>query len=121
MVSNEKNQSSSDEENTIATKIYKKRHLDHGTELQLYLSLPILGREIKPLKWWKMNESQYPTLARMARDYLAIPATSVPSEQCFSASKNLVTINRNRLKGKTIRACMCLNSWWADILADSNN
>jgi hypothetical protein len=51
VVSNEENQSSSKEENIIITKIYKKRHLDHGTELQLYLSLPILSREIKPLKW----------------------------------------------------------------------
>jgi hypothetical protein len=47
----------------------------------------------------------------MARDYLAIPATSVPSEQCFSISKNLITNNRNRLVGKTVRMCMCLKSW----------
>ena len=47
----------------------------------------------------------------MARDYLAIPATSVPSEQCFSISKNLITNNRNRLMGKTVRMCMCLRSW----------
>ena len=51
----------------------------------------------------------------MARDFLAIPFTSVPSEQCFSISKNLITNQRNRLAGKTVRACMCLKSWWSGI------
>ena len=54
----------------------------------------------------------------MARDFLAIPSTSVPSEQCFSISKNLITDKRNRLAGKTVRACMCLRSWWTSTLLD---
>ena len=53
----------------------------------------------------------FPRLASMARDYLAIPAASVPSEQCFSISKNLITSNRNWLIGKTVRAYICLKSW----------
>jgi hypothetical protein len=66
---------------------------------------------VDPLNWWKINETAYPQIAKMARDYLAIPATSVPSEQCFSISKNLITDNRNHLAGKTVRICMCLKSW----------
>ena len=58
-----------------------------------------------------MNKSQFPNLACMARDYLAVPATSVPSEQSFSLSKNLITDTRNRLLGKTVQACICLKSW----------
>lgn len=54
----------------------------------------------------------------MARDFLAIPSTSVPSEQCFSTSKNLITDKRNRLAGKTVRACMCLRSWLLGPLND---
>jgi len=66
---------------------------------------------VNPLNWWKINETQYPQIAKMARDYLAIPATSVLSEQYFSISKNLITDNRNRLAGKTVRICICLKSW----------
>jgi hypothetical protein len=54
----------------------------------------------------------------MAMDYLAIPSTSVPSEECFSISKNLITDKRNKLAGKTIRSCMCLKSWFSGSLSD---
>ncbi|EXX64062.1 hypothetical protein RirG_146400 [Rhizophagus irregularis DAOM 197198w] len=67
-------------------------------------------------KWNKftgmLNESQYPHLAAMARDYLAIPATSVPIERAFSGGTDLVTQKRCSLSPETIKACMCLKSWW---------
>ena len=52
----------------------------------------------------------------MARDFLAILSTSIPSEQCFSISKNLITNQQNRLAGKTVRAYMYLKSWWLGLL-----
>jgi hypothetical protein len=33
------------------------------------------------LAWWKRNDSKYPLLAPLAHEYLAIPATSAPSER----------------------------------------
>ena len=36
--------------------------------------------EINPLIWYKRNEARYPTSSKMARKYLALPATSAPSE-----------------------------------------
>jgi hypothetical protein len=47
----------------------------------------------------------------MARDFLAISATSTPSERLFSSSGNMITDKRNRLASKTIRAAQCLKSW----------
>ncbi len=47
----------------------------------------------------------------MARDYLAISATSVPIECIFSQASDLITKKRNRLLPETIRQIMCLNSW----------
>ena len=84
----------------------------------LYILSPTCNEDTDPLEWWKINENQYPRLSKMARDFLAIPSTSVPSEQCFSISKNLITNQRNRLAGKTVRACMCLKSWWSGPLND---
>ena len=93
--------------------MFKKRHIETN-EVEIYFSLPPIEEQIQPLQWWKLNEMQYPKMARMAQDYMAIPATSIPSERCFSTSKNLITPNRNRLSEKTARACMCLKSWWTN-------
>ena len=43
-----------------------------------------------PLKWWKSNASQFPFLACLVKKYLAIPATSVPSERAFSYAGHIV-------------------------------
>jgi hAT family protein len=83
------------EENSLTSRLFKRRHIEKKDELQLYFSLPCADEKTEPLKWWKINESQFPKLARIARDYLAIPATSVPAEQSFSISKNLITERRN--------------------------
>ena len=97
---------------SVISRVFKRRHVENVDDFKTYLTAPIISNEnLDPLEWWRINETQYPQLSKMARDYLAIPATSVPSEQCFSISKNLITNNRNRLMGKTVRMCMCLRSW----------
>lgn len=47
----------------------------------------------------------------MARDYLAIPATSAPVERVFSGGTDLVTQRRCSLKADTIHEAMCVKSW----------
>jgi hypothetical protein len=54
----------------------------------------------------------------MARDYLAIPSTSVPVERVFSGGADLVTKKRCRLSSESIQACMCLKSWWKGLLKE---
>jgi len=44
---------------------------------------------LNPLLWWKKHATEFPTIARMARDYLAIPATSVSVERVFSKSRHI--------------------------------
>uniref|UniRef100_A0A1X7TPU4 BED-type domain-containing protein n=1 Tax=Amphimedon queenslandica TaxID=400682 RepID=A0A1X7TPU4_AMPQE len=53
-------------------------------EVDLYLSEPALPEEAKPLDFWKLNESKFPKLSRMAKYYLSIPASSAPVERLFS-------------------------------------
>ena len=61
----------------------------------------------------------YPILALMARHYLAIPATSVPSEQIFSQAGNIATKLRNRLQPETLEYILCVQSWlrYPEVLA----
>lgn len=48
-----------------------------------------------PLQWWKQKSSKYPTLVQLARQYLAVPATSVPSERAFSAAGHIANERRS--------------------------
>jgi hypothetical protein len=106
------NISSTSKEKSVMSHIFKRRYVGNVDEFKTYIASPtVSGETLDPLEWWRINETQYPQLSKMARNYLAIPATSVPSEQCFSISKNLITNNRNRLIGKTVRISMCLKSW----------
>lgn len=63
---------------------------DPMAELQEYLEERRPHPDSNPLDWWKSHAKDYPTLARMARIYLAIPGTaslinhmSIFSTECF--------------------------------------
>jgi hAT family C-terminal dimerisation region len=45
-------------------------------------------------KFWKANAFNYPILSAMAKDYLTVQASSVPSERAFSSGVDLVTAER---------------------------
>lgn len=50
-----------------------------------------------PLTWWKCNECKYPHIAKMARCYLAVPGSSVPSKRVFLTAGDIVTATRSTL------------------------
>lgn len=68
-------------------------------EIQQYLTLDASSADnpIDPVKWWKTYCVQLPFLSSLARKYLCIPATSVPSERAFSVSGNIITSKRSCL------------------------
>ncbi|GBC48644.2 zinc finger BED domain-containing protein RICESLEEPER 2-like [Rhizophagus irregularis DAOM 181602=DAOM 197198] len=70
------------------------------------------------LNWWKRHKEEFSNLANMAKDYLGIPATSVPSERVFSSAADVVTSDRARLAPETIRAIMCLKHWYRSGILD---
>eukprot|EP00644_Phytophthora_capsici_P019644 jgi/Phyca11/133569/e_gw1.562.2.1 len=54
------------------------------------------------LEWWRSNHALYPTIAELARKWLSVIATSVPSERAFSTAGNTVTKRRSSLKADTV-------------------
>ncbi|RHZ87383.1 hypothetical protein Glove_37g47 [Diversispora epigaea] len=54
--------------------------INHEIEIENYLNLPILPEDTNVYTWWNSNKNTFPILFQLARKYLSIPATSVPSE-----------------------------------------
>ncbi len=52
--------------------------------LQAYMQVQQVPNDTDPLMWWKQHQQEFPDLSRMARQYLAVPATSVSPERFFS-------------------------------------
>jgi len=68
-------------------------------EIDNYLNeliTPIPPENTDVYQWWRTNKTFFPILSRMARKYLSIPATSVPSEQLFADAGNKIASKRNR-------------------------
>ncbi|CAH1997203.1 unnamed protein product [Acanthoscelides obtectus] len=78
-------------------------------EIRMYLEEPNISRTENPLLWWKSRKLLYPTLAPLAKKYLSMVATSVPSERVFLKAGQLITERRNRLKSKHVEKLMFLN------------
>ncbi|KAJ3333775.1 hypothetical protein HDU93_008375 [Gonapodya sp. JEL0774] len=96
----------------------KRKRVVEKDELQQYLDAPPV--DLPPEAFWRqflekpnaVGTSQFPNLARMARDYLSLPATSAPVERLFSAASLIVTEKRGSLRGETVNALLCLQSWY---------
>lgn len=67
-------------------------------ELLSFLDEPLIEPEQSALTWWATNAPRYPNIAKLARVFLSIPATSVPSEQIFSKAGQVITTRRSSLK-----------------------
>ena len=64
------------------------------------------------MEFQRNNSIRFPTLAILARYYLAIPATSATIKSTFSISNNIITKSRNRLLLNTVRQLILLKSWY---------
>lgn len=83
------------------------------TKLEKYLN-----DEVEPndpnfdiLGWWSESQRRYPTLARMARDVLAIPVSTVASESAFSTGGRVLDSFRSSLTPRIVESLICAQDW----------
>ena len=76
-------------------------------EIDHYMSLPYCESD-NILKWWKTQSGSLLTLAKLARYYLCIPASSSKSERVFSCAGNVVTAKRSRLQASKVEMIVVL-------------
>ncbi|KAL6494512.1 hypothetical protein OROGR_031312 [Orobanche gracilis] len=63
------------------------------------------------LYWWSKNSNDYPILARMARDILAFPVSTVASESTFSTGGRILSPYRSSLNPQMVEALVCCQNW----------
>ncbi|XP_025753343.1 zinc finger BED domain-containing protein 1-like [Oreochromis niloticus] len=78
-------------------------------ELSSYSVCPVQDSEENPLDWWRKHQVNFPTLSKVAKKYLCIPATSSPSERVFSSGGNIVTCLRSCLKPDMVNMLVFLS------------
>ncbi|KAJ3707570.1 hypothetical protein LUZ61_011275 [Rhynchospora tenuis] len=85
------------------------------SELEQYLTEPLdataLDASFDILAWWKLKVTVYPVMARLARDILAVPASTVTSESTFSTSGRTLSTVRNSLNNESLQALICAQDW----------
>ena len=59
--------------------------------------------DMDPLMWWKAKRFNFPNVARVARKWLSVPATSTPSKRVFSICGLVDTAKRSSLLGESIQ------------------
>ena len=72
------------------------------------MSMKQSSREV--CEWFKVNQTMYPRIQMMAREYLALTATSVPSECAFSRAGTTINKRRARLGDDAVQAICELQS-----------
>lgn len=91
------------------------------TEVQRWYREPVLPSSTTPEQLRSFLQSRaydFPIITQMARDYLAIPATSAPSERVFSEAGNLISKKRPKIASSTLRYVLCLRHW--GLIADED-
>nr|XP_011462908.1 PREDICTED: zinc finger BED domain-containing protein RICESLEEPER 2-like [Fragaria vesca subsp. vesca] len=87
------------------------------SELDYYLDEPVLpwSQKFSSLTWWKTAGARYPTLSRMARDFLSIPISLATSYDAFYTEPRPVDEHMVRLKPDLANALMCTRSWYRSL------
>ncbi|XP_071980303.1 E3 SUMO-protein ligase ZBED1-like [Engystomops pustulosus] len=78
-------------------------------QLENYIVEPVCKRTTDPLAWWNGNHHRFPTLARLARQYLVIPTTTVQPQHAFRTVSSSLEKRRATLDAKYINHILFLH------------
>src|SRR5688572_12775531 len=91
-----------------------QRRVDEHDEINRYQALTAASPLSDPLAWWAANEKVFPRLAKLAKKYLSVPATSVPSERAFSSASNVDTRHRHTMDPGTLEKCVLIHHYFCE-------
>ena len=92
------------------TTVARPRPSGRRDQLYWYLQELPVGN-IGVMEYWRSREFEWPQLASMAFDFLAVPAISLECERVFSSYVKQTTLESSRLTGKMLWHQECLKNW----------
>lgn len=78
--------------------------MSYKEECDQYLSIPAISARSDVLVWWQQNENRFPHIAKMARQYLVVPATSASVERVFSGTGLTFADLRKNMNDSTLES-----------------
>uniref|UniRef100_A0A803M124 BED-type domain-containing protein n=1 Tax=Chenopodium quinoa TaxID=63459 RepID=A0A803M124_CHEQI len=83
------------------------------SEIDMYYEEPLIhrGTNLDILSYWRTCSVRYPTLAKIAKDLLAVPISTMDSESTFITGSRVLDCYRSSLKSETVEAIICLGDW----------
>ncbi|KAJ3669866.1 hypothetical protein LUZ60_010190 [Juncus effusus] len=101
--------------------VASQRNNKFKSELDFYLEATMfpITSDFDLLSWWK-NAFNYPALQLIARDILAIRASTIDSESAFNMSGRFVNPHYDGLCPHMIEALMCTKNWLSYVMEDSS-
>ena len=84
-------------------------------DVNMYLRMPqipfqdLAGNDQDILKWWRDHSSQFPNLAKMARQFLAAPASFASAERLFSSAGKMHDDLKKSTSEETMESSLIVN------------
>ena len=79
--------------------------IDEEEQMMVAAKVPI---KVGVLQYWRMHCREFPMLAKLAKKYFCIQATSCNSEQTFSTGGNVITAKRSKLDPNNVHMLVYL-------------
>ena len=80
------------------------------TEVSNFLAEPCVPRVIDLVVWWHGNANRFSLMTAAAKQYLAAPPTSVPSERLFSSAGDIFSEKRSCLLAENVERLVFLKA-----------
>jgi len=80
-------------------------------EITTYIQEDTLAGNSDPLDWWKVNERVFPILSKLAKRYLAVPASQAGTERIFSIAKDVMGEKRTSLQPDLFEALVLTSKY----------
>ncbi|KAG6473176.1 hypothetical protein ZIOFF_067088 [Zingiber officinale] len=83
------------------------------SQLEIYLDEPRSKRtsSINVLEFWRSQQFRYPELAKLARDVLVVPISTVASKSAFSLGGRILDQYRSSMSPQVVKALICSRDW----------